>query len=65
MSEWYLPSHGVTESPSHAIQEIDQNSLDQINKTLEQIKLEISTSNFEQATESLRSLTLLLQELEI
>lgn len=46
-------------------EEIDQNSLDQINKTLGQIKQEISTSNFEQATESLRSLALLLQELEI
>ena len=45
--------------------QIDQDSLNQINETIEEIKAQISSNNFESATESLRSLTSLLQELEI
>ena len=44
---------------------LSEDNLNHISQTLDQIKQEISTSNFEQATESLRSLTLFLQELEI
>ena len=45
--------------------QIDQDSLNQINETIEEIKAQISSNNFESATESLRSLSSLLQELEI
>ena len=44
---------------------LSEDNLNHISQTLDKIKQEISTSNFEQATESLRSLTLFLQELEI
>ncbi len=45
--------------------QIDQDSLNQINQKIEEIKSQISSNNFESATESLRSLSSLLQELEI
>ena len=46
-------------------QTTNSESFNEINQKIEDIKEQISTSNFEQATESLRSLTTLLQELEI
>ena len=45
-------------------EQIDQDNLNQINQSLKEIKAQISSNNFESATESLRSLTSLLQELE-
>lgn len=48
-----------------AANQTDQDSLNEINQTLQEIKNQTSTSDFEGATESIRSLTTILQELEI
>ena len=44
--------------------QIDQDGLNQINQKIEEIKAQTSTNDFQNATESIRSLTSLLQELE-
>lgn len=47
------------------LNQIDQETLDQINQEIQKVKEQQSTSNFEQSTESLRSLESLLQEIQI
>ena len=45
--------------------QVDQNTLNQINQKIEEIKNQISTNKFAEATESIRVLTTILQEFDI